>query len=159
MRVLQKKSVAGLFNQADFNIRQQGQQVARGFGGHQAVQAAKQVQLRAAVGLQGRAGIQLREQFQARHQRIGRRIRCPADQQARKPARVFGALGAQQAEAFEGDLGISVATGKKRIERFGGHRVGPARLCDKTRVARQRQQAAATLATSRRQLGGEHAAQ
>ena len=66
--VFQKKSVTGLFNQADFNIRKQSQQVAGGLRRHQPVQAGEQVQLRAAIRQQGFAGVELGEQFKAGHQ-------------------------------------------------------------------------------------------
>jgi hypothetical protein len=68
MGVLQKKSVTGLFNQADFYIGEQRQQITGGFGGHQPIQAGKQMQLRAAKRLQSGTGIQLGKQFKARHQ-------------------------------------------------------------------------------------------
>lgn len=59
VRVFQKKRVAGLFNQADFDIRQQRQQIPRRFGRYQSVEAGEQVQLRAAKRLQRLPGIQL----------------------------------------------------------------------------------------------------
>ena len=52
-----------------------------------------------------------------------------------------------------------MTTGQERIEGLGGHRIRPAFVGDKTRVARQGQQTAATLAAPRRQFGSEHAAQ
>lgn len=47
MGVFHKKCVAGPFDQADFHIRQQLQQVLRGFGRDQPVETGEQVQLRA----------------------------------------------------------------------------------------------------------------
>ncbi len=49
-----------------------------------------------------------------------------------------------------------MATGEEGIERFGGHRAGPVVMGDKTRVARQRQEPAATRAAPGGQLSGEH---
>ena len=151
--------MTGLFNQADFYIGQQRQQITGGFGRHQFIQTGEQVQLGTAIGLQRGTRIELGKQFEPWHQHAGRRRRRAADQQAREPARVLRTFGTQQAKALEGDLGIGIATGQKRIKGFGRHRAGPAGMRDKARVARQRQQPTTPLAAPRCQLRGEHAAQ
>ncbi|MNP19704.1 hypothetical protein D3C76_1122450 [compost metagenome] len=71
MRVFQKESVAGLFDQTDFDIRQQDQQITRGFGRYQGIEAGKQMQLRAAKALQRGACVQLRQHFKPGHQDPG----------------------------------------------------------------------------------------
>ena len=70
MGVFQGESVAGRFNEANFDIGQQGQHVAGHLGRHQCVMPCVQVQLRPGVSLQGCANIQLRQQFQAMAQLI-----------------------------------------------------------------------------------------
>ncbi|MNN64328.1 hypothetical protein D3C81_1797660 [compost metagenome] len=159
MGVFQKKRMTGLFNQTNFNIGQQAQQLARSLGRHQAIEAGKQMQLRPAESLQGLAGVQLGEQFQATHQHRWRRMGGTAQQQPRQAARVFGALGAEQAEAFEGGARVGVATGQEPVERLRRHGAGPLGMGDKRWIARQRQQATAALATAGGQFCSEHPAQ
>lgn len=120
MGILQKKRVAGLFNQTNFDIGQQRQQFARGFGRHQSVKPGKQMQLRPTKRLQSMAGVQLRQQFQAGHQHRARGMRRAARQQARQAAWIFGALGAEQTEALEGGARVGVAAGQKPVEGLPG---------------------------------------
>lgn len=99
--------MAGVFNQANFNIRQQGQQFTGRLGRHQSIEPGKQVQLRPAKALQGFAGIQLRQQLQPGHQHRRRRGRRAAQEQPRQASRVRGALGAEQGKTLEGGSRIT----------------------------------------------------
>ncbi|MNH28128.1 hypothetical protein D3C79_882710 [compost metagenome] len=94
--ILQEKHVAGLFNQTDFDIRQQCQQLARRFHRHQPVEAGEQMQLRTAERMQRLSCIQLREHLQTTQQHRRSGVRGTAEQQPRQSAWVFGALGAKQ---------------------------------------------------------------
>ncbi len=159
MGVIQKKRMASLFDQADFDIRQQRQQFTGRLGRHQAIEPGKQVQLWPAIGLQGLAGIQLCQHLEPTQQHLGTAARSPAREQARLPARVSRTLGAQQAETLEGGLGLLAAAVEELFEGLARHGTGPAGTGHETRVARQRQQPAAAIATARRQLRSEHTAQ
>ena len=117
------------------------------------------MQLRPAKSLQGLAGVQLGEQFQATHQHRWCRMGGAAQQQPRQAARVFGALGTEQAEALESGAWVGAAPGLKPIERLRRHGAGPLGMGDKRWIARQRQQATAALATACGQFCGKHPAQ